>query len=318
MMSWQQHNTASYYRMPPLETIEVPEQPQMGIFVEGDTLDNGIDYNYTLPCFNSLYEQEHYFEIYNKGKRPFKFKVTPTRKWIKLSESEGQISVQKRIFVNIDWSNAPQREVLKGAIQVQGPGREETIYVNCFSPAAPTKDELKEMFVENDGVISIAAEDFNRKVESSGISFDIINDLGLTGKSVIVLPVTAERVNPWTENSPHLEYDIYTYNRGIVEIHSFVLPVCAINSFRAAQYGISIDREPRQIIDFGVPEYSTQWMHNVRRNASKNITRHYIDKPGKHTLKLWMVDTGVTYDKILIDLGGLKMSYIGPDETRVQ
>ena len=27
------------------------------------------------------------------------------------------------------------------------------------------------------------------------------------------------------------------------------------------------------------------------------------------------VHTGVTFDKIIIDLGGLKMSYIGPDET---
>jgi hypothetical protein len=317
MMSWQQHNTASYYRMPPLETIEVPEQPQMGIFIEGDTLNDGIDYTYRLPCFNSTYEQEHFFEIYNKGEKPFEFKVTPTREWIEMSESEGQITTQKRIFVSIDWSHAPQREELKGAIQVQGLGSEETIYVNCFNPAAPTKDELKGMFVENDGVVSIAAENFNRKVESAGISFDIVNDLGLTGKSVIVLPVTADRVNPGTEKSPHLEYDIYTYNSGVVEIHSFVLPVFAINSFRAAQYAVSIDREPRQIIDFSVPEYSTQWMENVRRNASKNITRHYIDKPGKHTLKLWMVDTGMAYDKIIIDLGGLKMSYIGPEQTRI-
>ncbi len=318
MMSWQQHNTASYYRMPPLETIEVPEQAGMGLFVEGDTPSNGINYTYTLPCFNPVYEQEHFFEIYNKGEKPFEFKVTPTRKWIKLSKSEGQVTTQKRIVVSIDWSLVPQREVLKGAIQVQGVGREETIYVNCFNPAAPVKDELKGMFVENDGVISIAAENFHRKVESAGISFDIINDLGLTGKSVIILPVTADRVNPWTEKSPHLEYDIYTYNSGVVEIHSFVLPVFEINSFRAAQYAVSIDREPRQIIDFGVPEYSTQWMENVRRNTSKNITRHYIDKPGKHTLKLWMVDTGMAFDKIIIDLGGLKMSYLGPDETRVQ
>ena len=155
-------------------------------------------------------------------------------------------------------------------------------------------------------------------MESAGISFDIINDLGLTGKSVIMLPVTADRVNPWTEKSPHLEYDIYTYNSGVVEIHSFILPVFTLNSFRSAQYAVSIDREPRQIIDFSVPEYSTQWMENVRRNASRNITRHYIDKPGKHTLKLWMVDTGMAFDKIIIDLGGLKMSYLGPEQTRAQ
>jgi len=152
----------------------------------------------------------------------------------------------------------------------------------------------------------------------SFMSWEIIDGLGLTGKSVTILPVTANRINPWFDTSAHLEYDIYTYNYGVVEVHSYVLPVCAINSFRDAQYGISIDNEQRQIVDISVPEYSTQWMENVRRNASKNITRHYIDKPGKHTLKIWMVDTGMAFDKIIVDLGGLKMSYLGPEETRIR
>ena len=104
----------------------------------------------------------------------------------------------------------------------------------------------------------------------------------------------------------------------MVEVHSFVLPVSAINSFRNAHYGISIDNEQRQIVDFSAPEYSTKWMESVRRNASKNITRHYINKPGKHTLKIWMADTGLAFDKIIVDLGGLKLSYLGPEETRVQ
>jgi hypothetical protein len=58
-------------------------------------------------------------------------------------------------------------------------------------------------------------------------------------------------------------------------------------------------------------------MENVRRNAARTVTRHYIDKPGKHVLKIWMVDTGMAYDKVLIDLGGLQMCYLGPEQTRI-
>jgi hypothetical protein len=318
MMSWQQHNTAAYYRMPPLQIIQVPEKAQMGLFVEGNKLNKGIDYSCTLPCFNSIYDQKYFFEIFNKGKTPFKFKATPTREWLKLSKSEGKVTTQERIFVSIDWSVVSKQEMLKGQIQIQGAGSEKTVCVNCFNPAMPPKDQLKGVFVEDNGVISISAENYSRKVESNGITWNVINDLGLTGKSVTISPVAAGRVNPWTEQSPHLEYDIYTYNSGVVEIHSFVLPVFAINSFRTAQYAISIDDERPQSIDISVPECSAQWKENVRRNASKNITRHYIDKPGKHTLKIWMVDTGMAFDKIIIDLGGLKMSYLGPDETRVR
>lgn len=46
--------------------------------------------------------------------------------------------------------------------------------------------------------------------------------------------------------------------------------------------------------------------------------RHYIDKSGKQVVKIWMVDTGMAFDRIVTDMGGLKMSYIGPCETVVQ
>ncbi len=318
MMSWEQNKMAVYYRMPPLENIEVPQEACMGLFVEGNKSNKGIDSARTLPCFNSIYDEKHFFEIFNKGKTPFEFKAAPEKEWIKLSESEGQVATQQRIFVSIDWTLVPRQEMLKGRIQIQGAGSEEIVYVNCFNPTSPARDELKSMFVEKNGVISISAENYSRKIVESFMSWEIIDGLGLTGKSVTILPVTANRINPWFDTSAHLEYDIYTYNYGVVEVHSYVLPVCAINSFRDAQYGISIDNEQRQIVDISVPEYSTQWMENVRRNASKNITRHYIDKPGKHTLKIWMVDTGMAFDKIIVDLGGLKMSYLGPEETRIR
>jgi len=318
MMSWRQHRTAVYYRMPPLKNIEVPQEARMGLFVEGCMPNKGIDSALTLPCFNSIYDQKYFIEIFNKGKTPFEFKAAPNQAWIKLSKSKGEVTTQERIFVSIDWPLAPKREMLKGQIQIEGAGREETVYVDCFNPATPARDELKGMFVEKNGVISISAENYSRKITEPFMSWETIDGLGLTGKSVTILPVTANRINPWYDTSAHLEYDIYTYNSGVVEVHSFVLPVFAINSFRNAHYGISIDDEPRQIVDFSAPEYSTQWMENVRRNASKNITRHYINKPGKHTLKIWMVDTGTAFDKIIIDLGGLKLSYLGPEETRVR
>ncbi|MDZ7261632.1 MAG: glycosyl hydrolase 115 family protein, partial [candidate division KSB1 bacterium] len=315
MMSWQQHRTAVYYRMPPLDTIQVQEKAKMGLFVEGNEVDEGINYQLILPCFNPIYDEPHYFEIYNKGKQPFKWQATPKPEWIKLSKYSGEVATEERIWVRVDWAKVPEKERITGEIQIQGAGRKETIYVNGFNPK---RDELKGLFVETNGYISIAAENYTRKVDSYGITWDVIDGLGLTGKSVTMFPVTAEPRYTSSPDAPRLEYDIYTFNSGVVEIHSFVLPVFAINSFRTAQYSISIDNERPQSIDINVPEYSAQWKENVRRNASKNITRHYIDKPGKHTVKIWLVDTGMAFDKIIIDLGGLNMSYLGPEETRVR
>ena len=42
---------------------------------------------------------------------------------------------------------------------------------------------------------------------------------------------------------------------------------------------------------------------------------HTIAKAGKHTVKYWMISPAVVLQKIVIDLGGVKPSYLGAPET---
>ena len=53
-------------------------------------------------------------------------------------------------------------------------------------------------------------------------------------------------------------------------------------------------------------------------NATINSTRHGIAAAGHHVLKVWMVDPGVVMDKIVVNAGGVKDSYLGPPETLVK
>ena len=53
----------------------------------------------------------------------------------------------------------------------------------------------------------------------------------------------------------------------------------------------------------------------MAENIILKTTRHTLASPGKHVLKFWRVDPGVVLEKIVVDCGGLKFSYLGSPES---
>jgi hypothetical protein len=81
------------------------------------------------------------------------------------------------------------------------------------------------------------------------------------------------------------------------------------------RYAVSFDDEAPQIVN------STAGVNPdnaVMDNAVIKITKHKIAAPGAHTLKIWAVDPGFVLQKIVIDTGTLRPSYLGPLPSPVQ
>jgi hypothetical protein len=109
------------------------------------------------------------------------------------------------------------------------------------------------------------------------------------------------------------------FSSGKVEVNCYLVPTHPIQAGRGLRYAIGFDDQPPQIVTVGadlqVP--SRAWSMNVLNAVTIGSSAHEI-KAGRHVLKLYMVDAGVVVDKIVVNSGGLRPSYLGPKETRLQ
>lgn len=177
------------------------------------------------------------------------------------------------------------------------------------------------LFYEEDGLVSIEASHFTSDFSTNVITWKILPDLGRTGSSVTPFPVTAKEQKPGG-NAPHLEYEFYSYSKDSLKILAYFSPTLNFhNSTDGLQYAVSIDNEAPQVVSINAEDKATGsgiWNKWVSENIIIKTTKHTINQPGRHVLKYWMINPGVVLQKLVIDFGGLKPSYLGPPETRVK
>ena len=188
------------------------------------------------------------------------------------------------------------------------------IYVPADSirPQTPVSTE----YTRPERVVSIEAMHYSKAVGSNGIRWQTIPDLGRTGSAVTPFPVTAAPQQPGN-NTPHLEYDMYIMDTGAVTVQAWFSPTLNFNNAAdGLQYGISIDDEQPQIVSINKDDNVLRtWERWVANNIIIKTTGHTIRKPGRHVLKYWMVSPATVLQKLVVNLGGLHDTYLGPPET---
>jgi hypothetical protein len=111
---------------------------------------------------------------------------------------------------------------------------------------------------------------------------------------------------------------LFSTNRAVVT--AGLSPTLNFIPGRALRYAVSFDDEPPQPVtvvpaDYNARNGNRDWEQSVMDNARFCRTTHTLKQPGYHTLKIWMVDPGVVVQKLVVDLGGVRPSYLGPPES---
>jgi hypothetical protein len=171
------------------------------------------------------------------------------------------------------------------------------------------------IFFEKNGYVSIEAEHYSRVINGDNVTWQVIPNLGRTLSAITPMPATAASQNPGSL-SPQLAYEVYLYDTGFVKIHALLSPTLPYHN-KGLRFAISLDEQVPTIVDMHEGFNDRRWNQWVANNIIEKISEHRVAKPGKHTLKFWMVDAGVVLQKLMIDAGGLLSSYLGPEETIV-
>jgi hypothetical protein len=108
---------------------------------------------------------------------------------------------------------------------------------------------------------------------------------------------------------------MYLFDPGAVQVHTIVAPTLNFVPGRGLRFAVSFDDQPPQIVDALAQNSQRDWEESVKDGVRTVISAHSLAGSGYHVLKYGMVDPGIVVQKIVVDLGDLKPSYLGPPES---
>ncbi|SFC43789.1 Glycosyl hydrolase family 115 [Flagellimonas taeanensis] len=320
-ISW---SDPAYNKMPAVSYIQSGTEANLGYVVE-----NGISRSRWFPSglnsrsfstFDPINDQNYYVEIFNMGKEKLTYTITSENDWIQLSSRGGTIQYDEKIMVSIDWDKAPKGQDV-GEIVITAANAEEGTKVSV-----PIRNDLPEGitgFVENNGIVSMDAVNYQNANETDNVSWQVIPNLGRTGSAITSMPVTASKQNP-NGNSPYLEYEIHLLDSGTYNLTTYFSPTLNFQKDEGLLYAISIDDEAPKLMnlhqdaiaaDWTYPEW---WNEAVKDNIMKQTVLEKELSAGAHTIKYWAVDPGLVLQKVVLQKEGVnEESYLGPPESKI-
>jgi hypothetical protein len=299
--------------MPPVTEMQVPKPADMGVAVEGgaDVWPGPAGDKLALPTLDVFEARPRHIEIFNRGQQPFDYKVTASAPWIVLDKPAGRVEREQRVGVDVRWADVPPG-VVGATLTVSGPNGAKTTVAVPLRQTGDGPRAAKGDFIETSGVVSMEAEHYTRAVAPEKRQWLRIPDHGRTLSGMTTLPVDAA---PDEVPRMRLEYQMQLTTKGKVTVRATLAPTQKIQPGAGLRYAISFDDEAPQIVNVHADRSEKAWERTVSDGATVLTSQHVIESAGKHTLKFWVIDPAIVLQKLVVDTGGQRDSYLGPPES---
>ena len=108
-------------------------------------------------------------------------------------------------------------------------------------------------------------------------------------------------------------YQLPTIKADSIDIYFYAVPFWPIYQGKSNRIAVSIDSGEPQVFENKFAEYDRTWKDQVMRNGILCHMQFAIDKrKKKHSIEFKALDPQQMIQKVIIDWGGMKPSYLGP------
>ncbi|MDR0961736.1 MAG: glycosyl hydrolase 115 family protein [Mediterranea sp.] len=166
-------------------------------------------------------------------------------------------------------------------------------------------------FVEKDKYISIEAENFAKSVGNAQIRWEVIPWLGRTKSGVTTMPANAY---PKEGDNIYIEYAVQTQTDGEADVNVWLAPTLNFNANKGLRYALSVDGGAQTVVNFN-GHYKGELGNWQGYRIIKSVTKLNFGAAGKHTLRIRVLEPGIVFEKVMLDFGGLKPTYLGAPES---
>lgn len=318
--------------------------------VPGDDMYHTLSSNtLTLPPMDPFGPATRYIDIFSRGNVPVNFNISCSEPAVSFSQSSGTLgtnatNLDLRVRVSVDWSSISNATSV-ATINITTSTVSNPNYINAslhpyndfnmpsimlpLNKTTVPQNLSTGTFIESDGHISIQAEHFSPTTNSSSPAYlAIIPGESRTLSGLSLLPFTAPSQSPNDSSAPCLTYPFYTFTPfNTTNLTTLFSPALNTNPDRPLRYAISIDDSPPQVVQpvpsipLGtLPEPANtnttfSWTRMVSDAVIQSNTTWDLSRTGEHELKVWLLEPGLVLQGMVLDLGGVRSSYLGPPES---
>jgi hypothetical protein len=269
-----------------------------------------------------------WFEVFTRGTLTIHWTASTPYTWMTLSQTRGVLDPDRgdaRIRIFVDWEQVPadfDEEVLIDVRSEEGDFEQIHMPIN----GRHVDESFKNGFVEARGCVSVPAPAVSSALPAS---YRHLPSMGRHLEGSLALKSYDEA----TEGS-WLSYNVYTFTEApTTRLQLIFAMTLDVDPQNLMSYEVQINDSEVQTHEllkpYGTGAGTERVSYNVAESAGvegwwdaaqDGVWKRYIEwptplVPGSHMIRIRLKHTNVALEKIIVDLGGIMHSYLGPPSS---